>query len=98
MPDHRQEKKMIETTIIIKNKSGLHARAATRFVEIASRFTSNIALGNENQFVDGKNILSLMLLAASQGSELFLKIEGNDEKEAFAAVSTLIDAGFNEDS
>lgn len=88
---------MITTKIKITNKAGLHARAAAKLVETASAFTSNVEIGNHEKKVDGKSILSIMLLAASQGSELDLVIEGEDEHEALQAILELIDKRFGED-
>ncbi|MEX2366913.1 MAG: HPr family phosphocarrier protein [Pseudohongiellaceae bacterium] len=88
---------MINTKITVTNKAGLHARAAAKLVEIASGFSSTIELGSCDRMVDGKSILSIMLLAASQGSELNLKIEGDDEKDALKAIQDLIDNRFGEE-
>lgn len=86
---------MIETRITIRNKAGLHARAASRLVEVTSRFNSRVRLGNDKQ-VDAKSILSLMMLAASQGTELGLVIEGDDENQALQAIEELINNRFDE--
>ena len=88
---------MIKTKITITNKAGLHARAAAKLVSAASAFSSNIEIGNDEKFVDGKSILSIMLLAAGQGSELDLIIEGEDEEQALKALLDLIDNRFGED-
>ena len=66
----RHDETMINTVITVPNKAGLHARAAAKLVATASAFRSRIQLGNHEKSVDGKSILSLMLLAAPQGSEL----------------------------
>ncbi len=87
---------MIETRITISNRAGLHARAASRLVEVTSRFNSRVRLGNDKP-VDAKSILSLMMLAAGQGTELRLIIEGDDEDEALQAIEELINNRFDED-
>lgn len=87
---------MIEFIITIKNRTGLHARAAAKFVEITSSYTSSVKVTNGDKTVDGKSILSVMMLAASPGSELTLRIDGNDEAEVLAAVRELVDNNFGE--
>lgn len=88
---------MINTVITVPNKAGLHARAAAKLVATASSFQSRIELANEEKSVDGKSILSLMLLAAPQGSELKLTLEGADEQDALQAILALINERFGED-
>jgi phosphocarrier protein HPr len=88
---------MINTVIIVPNRAGLHARAAAKLVATASAFRSRIELANEEKSVDGKSILSLMLLAAPQGSELRLTLEGDDEQDALQAILALIEQRFGED-
>ena len=88
---------MIQTKIMIVNKYGLHARAAAKFVSTASSFCSSISLGRDGQLVDGKSIMSVMMLAASKDTELDLAIQGEDEQEALAALTGLIDNYFGED-
>lgn len=87
---------MITTKITIINKAGLHARAAAKLVSTASEFTSTIEVGTEDNMVDGKSILSIMLLAAAQGSELALIIDGPDEDQALKAILDLVDNRFGE--
>lgn len=88
---------MIESAITIKNRTGLHARAAAKLVETVSNFTSTVEISNGEKTVNGKSILSVMLLAASPGSELMLIIEGNDESEALQAITNLVENNFGED-
>ncbi|HHX82485.1 MAG TPA: HPr family phosphocarrier protein [Pseudomonadaceae bacterium] len=88
---------MINTVITVPNKAGLHARAAAKLVAIASAFESRIELANEDKSVDGKSILSLMLLAAPQGSELTLTLDGDDEQDALDAILALLAERFGED-
>ncbi len=87
---------MIQTRITIINKYGLHARAAAKLVSTASAFSSEINLGKDGQLVNGKSIMSVMMLAASKGTELELQIEGDDEQGALKAVTSLIDNFFGE--
>lgn len=87
---------MIRTQVLIINKLGLHARAAAKFVACTSAFSSSIQTGKDGQLVDGKSIMSVMMLAAGKGSVLDLEIEGSDEHEALAALQTLLESRFDE--
>ncbi|MBN4053491.1 HPr family phosphocarrier protein [Haliea sp. AH-315-K21] len=88
---------MIEDKITISNKAGLHARAAARLVEVVSRFESKFEIGNQEKMVDGKSILSIMLLAASPGTVLDIKLDGSDELNAFSAITELVENKFDEE-
>jgi phosphocarrier protein len=88
---------MIEQEVAIKNRLGLHARAAAKFVQTASRFKSSVKIRKNGEEVDGKSILGILLLAASQGTRIVLTINGEDEAAAFAAVQDLIDRSFDEE-
>lgn len=87
---------MIEKQIEIINKLGLHARAAMKLVDTATAFNSQIEVGKDGRFVDGKSIMSVMLLAASKGTLLDLRIDGSDEEKASEALCTLINNRFDE--
>lgn len=87
---------MIESAITIKNRTGLHARAAAKFVEVTTSYSSSIKISNGDKTVDGKSILSVMMLAASPGSELTLRIDGKDEADVLAAIRELVDNNFGE--
>jgi phosphocarrier protein len=88
---------MITEQIYIINRLGLHARAAASFVKLASSFDSNIDLVYGSQSVNGKSIMGIMMLAASQGSEMLMEVDGSDEKEATEALLNLINNRFGED-
>lgn len=88
---------MIQREITIINKLGLHARAAAKFVSCTSAFASKIQVGPNNGMVDGKSIMSIMMLAAAKGSVLTLHVEGADEQAALDALVTLIENRFDED-
>lgn len=88
---------MIERDVEIRNRLGLHARAAAKFVQTASRFQSEIKIRKNGEEVDGKSILGLLLLAASQGTLITIAVSGEDEDAAFAAVEDLIARSFDED-
>ena len=88
---------MIEREIAIQNRLGLHARAAAKFVQTASRFKSAIKIRKNGEEVDGKSILGILLLAASQGTRIVVAVQGEDEKDAFEAVQDLITRRFDEE-
>ncbi len=87
---------MIQTQVTIINKLGLHARAAAKFVSCAAAFSSSIRTGKDGELVDGKSIMSIMMLAAGKGTVLDLQIEGSDEAAALEALQTLINNRFDE--
>lgn len=87
---------MVERNLEIKNKLGLHARAAAKFVHVASRFKSDIKIRKGDEEVDGKSILGILLLAAGLGSAIILRADGPDEREALDAIEQLIEAKFDE--
>jgi phosphocarrier protein HPr len=89
---------MQERTVKISNRLGLHARAAARLVQCAARFNSSIEILREDsrQTADGKSILSVLLLAATAGTTLTIKIEGADEERAADAIVELIEQKFGE--
>ncbi len=83
-------------TLTIINKLGLHARAAAKFVGCAARFVSHIEVKRGDQTVNGKSIMGMMMLAASQGSKVELNISGEDATDAMNALETLIADRFGE--
>ena len=87
---------MIEREIEIKNKLGLHARAAAKLVHTAARFRSDIKIRKGDEEVDGKSILGILLLAAGRGSTILLRADGDDERAALDAIENLINAKFDE--
>jgi phosphocarrier protein len=87
---------MIKTKIKIINKLGLHARASAKFVSTAARYQSHIDVTKNSQTVNGKSIMGVMMLAANQGSELVLEIEGPDETQMHDALVQLINNYFGE--
>ena len=87
---------MIERAIEIKNKLGLHARAAAKLVHTAAKYKSDIKVRKGDEEVDGKSILGILLLAAGRGTTIVLKADGPDERDALEAIESLIDAKFDE--
>ena len=87
---------MIHREVTLNNVLGLHARAAARFVQVASRFRSRISLSKDGRSVDAKSILGVLMLAGAQGDRLVLSAEGDDEQAAVEALSALILSRFGE--
>ena len=88
---------MIERDVTICNKRGLHARAAARFAHLASGFESQITVLHDGEEADGKSILSLMVLGASQGMTVHIRAEGADEQQALERLSGFIVGRCDED-
>ena len=82
--------------VTVRNPLGLHARAAARFVHAASSFRSAIRVGRGGREMDGKSIMGILLLSASQGSEITITADGADEGEAVEALRALVERGFDE--
>ena len=89
---------MVTRAVTISNRLGLHARAAARFVHTANRFRSRVTVSRQGKVMDGKSILGILLLAASQGSVLEVGADGDDEVAAVEALAALITSGFGEES
>ena len=87
---------MVSRQVTVVNALGLHARAAARFVKVASRFRSQIRVTRGQHTMDGKSILGLLLLAAARGSELTIAADGPDEADAVEALGALVERGFEE--
>jgi len=84
-------------TVRIVNRLGLHARPAMTFVDLASTFASEIRVSKGDTEVDGKSIMQMMMLAASQGSELQVSATGADAEAALSALGRLVESGFDEE-
>jgi phosphotransferase system HPr (HPr) family protein len=82
--------------VTVRNRLGLHARAAARFVHAANAFRSRVTVTRDGRTMDGKSILGILLLAASQGTALVLGAEGDDEGAAVDALAALVERGFGE--
>ena len=87
---------MIRKEFEICNKLGLHARAAAKLVQCATRFGSHIAIERRGQSVNGKSIMGVMMLAASQGTKVTVEVDGEDEESAIMAIEALIRDRFGE--
>lgn len=82
---------------VIRNRLGLHARAAAKFVHTATRFASHIRVSRDGKTMDGKSIMGILLLAAAAGSSVIITADGADESAALDALCRLIEGGFGED-
>ena len=81
---------------MISNRLGLHARAAAKFVQMASRFASEVSVKKDGNAVNGKSIMGVMMLAAAQGAEIEIRTEGEDADEALASLESLVTSRFGE--
>jgi phosphocarrier protein HPr len=84
-------------TFTIKNKLGLHARAAALLVKTANRFVSNVSIEKDGLEVNGKSIMGILMLAAAKGSKITLKAEGKDAEQAIETLGKLIENKFGEE-
>ena len=89
---------MTSRSVTVRNELGLHARAAARFVQLATRFESQIRIGHEAKMMDGKSILGVLLLAAGCGTALMITADGSDEEAAVETLARLVESGFSEES
>jgi phosphocarrier protein len=87
---------MLDRTVTIRNKLGLHARAAVKFVNLSNRFSSSVKIVKDGDEIDGKSILGILTLAATQGTSIRLLVSGKDEEAAMAALIELIGNRFDE--
>lgn len=88
---------MLEESVTIINKLGLHARAAGKLVETTSRFSCDVTIEKDGRNVDGKSIMAMMMLAAGKGTNITIKTNGEDEEDAIKAIIALINDRFGED-
>jgi phosphocarrier protein len=88
---------MLRRHIEVTNKLGLHARAAAKLVNEASSFESTIKLRNDDREIDATSIMGVMMLAASKGTQLELRVDGADEQFAMDAIVELFESGFGEE-
>lgn len=84
-------------TFVIKNRLGLHARAAAQLVQTSNRFRADVLVEKEGLEVNGKSIMGILMLAAPQGSRIQVTVKGEDQQAAMVAIGHLIEDGFGED-
>ncbi|MDW7676432.1 MAG: HPr family phosphocarrier protein [Bacillota bacterium] len=87
---------MLEKTICVMNETGIHARPAAVLVKVAMQFDSDIFIYRGGNEYDAKSIMNVMSMGVRKGQEIHLKIIGPDEREAFQAITTLIENDFKE--
>jgi phosphocarrier protein len=85
---------MTSRAVTVTNQLGLHARAAARFVHLATRFESQIRVGRNTKVMDGKSIMGILLLAAGRGTTITISADGPDEADAVDALCRLVESGF----
>jgi phosphocarrier protein HPr len=86
----------VERTVVIQNELGLHARAGTKFVQLASKFPCQVVVAKAGNEVNGKSILALLTLMAPKGTAVTIRATGDRADEAVAALAALIDDKFGE--
>jgi phosphocarrier protein HPr len=89
---------MTARDVTVVNRLGMHARAAAKFVHLASRFQSRVLVTRDGRQMDGKSIMGILLLAAARGTTVTIAADGADEQAAVAALTELVEAGFGEDT
>ncbi|MDE1937514.1 MAG: HPr family phosphocarrier protein [Alphaproteobacteria bacterium] len=87
----------LSAVVRITNKRGLHARASAKLVEAAARFQAHVTVSKDGQTVDARSIMGLMLLAASLGSTVEIRADGEDAQAALTAILALVEAKFGEE-
>ena len=88
---------MTAESVVVVNQLGLHARAAAKFVHLATRYEARVRVARETREMDGKSIMGILLLAAARGSTITISAEGIDERDAVRALVALVQSGFGED-
>lgn len=88
---------MTSQEVIIRNRLGLHARAAAKFVHTATRYSSQIKISRDGKTMDGKSIMGILLLAAGAGTTVVISADGSDESDAIDALCRLVNGGFGEE-
>jgi phosphocarrier protein HPr len=80
----------------IKNKLGVHARAAALLVQTVNRFSAQVSISKDGQTADGRSIMGVLMLAATQGSTIEVEAAGQDAEQALKAIEKIVDKRFNE--
>ena len=88
---------MTSRTVVVVNQLGMHARAAAKFVRVATRYQARVRVARDAREMDGKSIMGILLLAAARGTSITISAEGADEDEAVQALVALVASGFGED-
>jgi phosphocarrier protein len=88
---------MTSRAVTVVNQLGMHARAAAKFVHLATRYEAQVTVARDQREMDGKSIMGVLLLAAARGSTITISAEGTDEGDAVDALAALVQSGFGED-
>ena len=88
---------MTTRDVLVVNQLGIHARAAAKFVHLATRFDARVRVARQGREIDGKSIMGVLLLAAARGSTITITADGSDEAAALEALTTLVAEGFGEE-
>ena len=88
---------MTSELVTVVNQLGMHARAAAKFVHLATKFQARVRVARDRREMDGKSIMGILLLAAARGSVITISADGSDEGEAVRALVELVQSGFGED-
>jgi phosphotransferase system HPr (HPr) family protein len=86
----------VSLEVILPTENGLHARPATKFVEVASRYGCEITVTKDGMVVDGKSVIEILTLAAEQGTHLVITGDGDDAQEAVETLAKLVERGFKD--
>ena len=89
---------MTSRAVTVVNQLGMHARAAAKFVHLATRYEAQVTVARDQREMDGKSIMGILLLAAARGSTITISADGADERDAVAALVALVESGFGEDA
>jgi phosphocarrier protein len=88
---------VVARSVLVVNQLGMHARAAAKFVHLATRFECRVRVARQERDMDGKSIMGLLLLAAARGTTIRISTDGVDEDAALEALTALVESGFGED-
>lgn len=89
---------MTSQDVTVVNQLGMHARAAAKFVHLATRYEARVKVARDRREMDGKSIMGILLLAAARGCTITISADGADERDAVAALVALVQTGFGEDA
>jgi phosphocarrier protein len=89
---------MTSQAVTVVNQLGMHARAAAKFVHLATRYEARVRVARDRREMDGKSIMGILLLAAAHGSTITISADGSDERDAVNALVALVQSGFGEDA
>ena len=88
---------MVSRNVIVVNQLGIHARAAAKFVHLATRYHAHVRVARDSREMDGKSIMGILLLAAARGMTITISADGPDERDAIEALTALVASGFGDD-